>query len=169
MGTKSGWRWWLYSHFSPFELFFLTHRLPSLATREPSCDTIGALILSGQQGRMECVSSNPVTLLIPQSPGSHQQIFHWCCVIQLSCSQKTSTASPFTVKSFINIWQIWFNLMQTLSETCLEFAYNCVSAHSGGEEMIFEQVWASIPSQKSNKWGLVNQSKHTAWRKSTDD
>lgn len=84
MGTKSGWRWWLYSHFSPFELFFLTHRLPSLATREPSSDTIGALILSGQQGRMECVSSNPVTLLIPQSPGSHQQIFHWCCVIQLS-------------------------------------------------------------------------------------
>lgn len=56
----------------------------SLATREPSSDTIGALILSGLEGRVECVSSNPVTLLIPQSPGSHQQIFHWCYVIQLS-------------------------------------------------------------------------------------
>lgn len=84
VGIKPGWRWWLYSNFSPFGLFFLTNLLPSLATREPSSDTIGVPILSGQQGRVECVSSNPVTLLIPQSPGSHQQIFHWCCVIQLS-------------------------------------------------------------------------------------
>lgn len=84
VGTKPGWRWWLYSNFSPFGLVFLTHLLPSLVTREPSSDTIGALILSGQQGRVGCVSSNPVTLLIPQSPGSHQQIFHWCCVIQCS-------------------------------------------------------------------------------------
>lgn len=69
--TKPGWRCWLYSSFIPFGLVFLTHHLASLVTREPSSDTIGALILSGQQGRVECVSSNPVTLLIPQSPGSH--------------------------------------------------------------------------------------------------
>lgn len=44
--------------------FFLTHHLPSLASRDPSSDTIVALILSGQEGRVECVSHNPVRLHI---------------------------------------------------------------------------------------------------------